>query len=376
MYFGFFASLSLHLGLLAWALLSFASTEPLKPPQARPVEVSIITDDDLVRLKKGDRDSKKLKTRAAEKPEKTNAKKPTKKVERRAAPPPPPAALPEPEPAKPKAEVPKPKPEPAKPKSDPIANKIAALSKPALPDPNQIALKKAEEAKKKAEAEAKKKAEEAKRKAAEEAKRKAEEEAKRKAEAERKRKAEDKRRKALARKRRLERIRKRKLAEKRRKAREAAERKKNAFDPGRIAALLNKVPDNKQPLAGSERNNRKLPRGAEAGAPEGKDTRLTAGQVQMIGVMMENAVKRCWNINSGLEGAENLAIVVRIRLKPNGQLDGRPQVMNRRNSPHFADAADAALRAVIQCAPYDLPKELYKGGWDFMELSFDPRKMF
>ncbi|MEO1649936.1 MAG: hypothetical protein AAFR60_03025 [Pseudomonadota bacterium] len=110
-------SLTLHLGLLGWALINFAGTPPLKTPEVRPVEVAIISEDDLVRLKRGDRSSKKLKTRKSE--AKDEAKKP-KPVKRRPPPrrvvtaPPPPAA---------------PKP-PAKPQKDTIAEKIAALAPP------------------------------------------------------------------------------------------------------------------------------------------------------------------------------------------------------------------------------------------------------
>lgn len=376
MYLSLFASLTLHLALIGWALVGFAKTDPLKTPTIEPVEVALVTPDDLVRLKQGDRSSKNLETQAAKSPEETEAKKQAEQPVRRVASQPPPAAEPPPPPEPEKQDPP---PEPAKATAeDPIATKLANLQP--QPDPAAIALKKAEEEakqraaeeearRKAAEDEARKKAEEEARKKAE-AKRKAEEEAKRKAEAERRRKAE------AERKRKAEAERKRK-AEEARKKREAEERKKKEFDPGKIAALLNKVPDSAAPPAGSSRErDRNLPRGPEAGAPEGRDDRLTASEVAMISVMMRSAVKRCWNINSGLEGAEELAVVVQIRLKPDGALDGAPQVMNRQSNPYFADAANSALRAIVQCAPYDLPEHLYKGGWDFMELSFDPRQMY
>ncbi|MEM7777544.1 MAG: cell envelope integrity protein TolA [Pseudomonadota bacterium] len=366
MWFSLFVSGFLHVGLIGWAVVNFASTAPLKPPTPETVEVSIMSKrDEITRQKKGSISSKNLKTQQAKAVKKP--KKPAKQPVRRAATPPP--ATPPP------ASVPAP--------PDPIAKKLASLSTP-QPDPNAIAIRKAEDAKKKAEAEAKRKAEaEAKRKAAEEAKRKAEEAKRKAAEAARKRKAEaEKKRKAEAERRRKaaralkERERKKRLAEKRRREREA--RKKKQFDANRIAALLNKVPDAKSPPAGSERNarDRNLPRGPEAGTPDGRDDRLTASQLAMIGVMMRTAVKRCWNINSGLAGAERLAVEVELRLHPDGRLKGTPRVRNGRSDPHFTDAANSALRALVQCAPYDLPAKLYKGGWDHMVVSFDPSKMF
>ena len=42
----------------------------------------------------------------------------------------------------------------------------------------------------------------------------------------------------------------------------------------------------------------------------------------------------------------------------------------------YSDMANSALRALKQCEPYDLPKALYKGGWDFMIVEFDPSQMY
>jgi len=366
LYVGLTLSLVLHLSLLGWALVNFAGTPPLRLPKVEPVEVAIITDEDLVRLRSGDRASKNRKTRKA--PEAQKTKKPAKKPARRmvrTAPPPPTASAPPPA------------------ASDPIADTLASLSKtvpaPAAkpkskaeskpkPDPAAIALKrKREDAQRKAKAEA-----EAKKKAKAEARRKAAEAKKRAAE----------RRKKLAEKRRREKARKRKLAENRKREaerkRKLAEKKKNAFDPRRISALLNKIPDQRSQPAGSPDgpDDKSLPEGPRAGAPEGKDTRLTSSQIAMIAVMMKQYVSRCWNINSGLEGASNLVVDIGVRLRPDGSIDGTPRVENMRSDPAFRDAADSAMRALMQCAPYDLPQKFYKGGWDHMVVTFDPQKMF
>jgi colicin import membrane protein len=354
-YVGFTISLVLHLGLIGWALVSVAGTPPLKIPEIQPVEVAIITDEDLVRLKQGDRSSKNLQTRKAPEAEKSKPqKKPVRKEPPRrvvTTPPPPPPAP------------------PVKPKSDPIADKLAKLAPPKPeqnakpePDPEALALKRKREAEQKA-AEAKKKAEaEARKKAEAEAKKRAEQ--KRKAEA--RRKAAEKRRKEAERKKRL--------AEKRRRE----EEKKKQFDANRISALLNKLPDAARPEAGSRDalDDRKLPRGPAAGAPEGRDTRLTASQRSMIGVMMKGQTSRCWNINSGLAGADKLVVEVVVKLNPDGSIDGVPRIDNMRSDPAFRDAANSALRALKLCAPYDLPANLYKGGWDHMVVTFDPQRMF
>lgn len=369
MYLGLTLSFMAHAALLAFALISFQATPPLKIPEAEPVEVALITDDELVRLTKGDRSSKQLKTRAAKQTEKAPVKKAARKPIVKTVPPP--AAS-----------------EPPAPKPDDIAKKLASLEppKPQAPTLEELAAAAAREAAK--EAAAKAAAELALKKAAEEAKKKKEaEEKKKKAEAERKKKAEAKRKKKAA-----EARRKKKAAEKRRKQREAnkrarrlaekrrrdRERKAKQFDSGKISALLNKIPDANAPAAGSPdpNNDRRLPRGAQAGAPEGRDTRLTASQASLLGAMMKREVARCWNINSGLEGIDRIVIDIEIRLRPDGRLKGQPKVVSRGRGALFQDAANNAMRALVQCEPYRLPQNLYKGGWDHMVVTFDPQKMF
>jgi colicin import membrane protein len=334
-------SLLLHAGLLGWALISFRATPPLKIPEVEPVEVAIISPDELIRLRQGDRSSKKLETKAAKPNEKTEKiKEQAKKQPQRAVQPPPPSAPPPVE----NVQVEK---APDKPKSDEIAKKLAALQPLPEPKPDELALKAAAERKA---AEAKKRAQE-----------------KKKAEA--KKKADELKRQ------RLEKERKRKLAEKRRRAREE---KKKQFDPDKLAALLNKIPDKAAPPSGSEPQpqDKKLPEGPRAGAPEGKDQRLTASQRSLLGVMMKRAVRECWRVQTGMSGADRLVVEVEVKLRPTGELDGEPRVRNRGSDPGFRDAALNAVRALKQCEPYDLPKDLYKGGWDHMVVTFDPQRMF
>ncbi|MFT5508527.1 MAG: colicin import membrane protein [Hyphomicrobiaceae bacterium] len=369
MYVGITLSLTAHVLLLGWALVNFQATPPLKIAEPEPVEVALITPDDLVRLTKGDRSSKNLKTRFSKQTEDTPVKRQAKKPIIKTVQPPAGA-------------------EPPSPKTDDIAKKLATLQppKPKAPTLEELAAKAAAEAAKEAAAAKLKAAEKAVaelalKKAADEAKKKkaeADKKKRKKAEAEKKRKAaEAKRKKAAEKKKKLAKKRakerKRKLAEKRRRERQAKK-----FDSGKISALLNKIPDAKAPTAGGQAPNadRKLPKGPQAGAPEGKDTRLTASQVSLLGAIMKREVARCWNINSGLEGIDRIVVEVEIKLKPDGRLKDQPRVVSRGRGALFQDAANNAMRALVQCEPYNLPKQFYKGGWDHMVVTFDPQKMF
>ena len=58
------------------------------------------------------------------------------------------------------------------------------------------------------------------------------------------------------------------------------------------------------------------------------------------------------------------------------RLAAPPKVVNNASSPVFRDAADSAVRALVQCEPYILPPDKYAGGWEHMILTFDPARMF
>lgn len=117
-------------------------------------------------------------------------------------------------------------------------------------------------------------------------------------------------------------------------------------------------------------------RGPAAGAPEGRDTQLTASQRSMIAVLMKQAVTKCWNINSGLDGIDKMVVEVEVKLNPDGRLAQAPKVVNRMASPLFADASNSALRAIEQCQPYELPAEFYETGWRHMIVDFSPPRNF
>ncbi len=371
---GLFVSLLMHAGVLAWAFVSIQSTPPFRMPEPEPVEVALISPDDLVRLKKGDRNSKELETQQAEKIKEAPKKEQVKaKTEATAppsasAPPPSPPEEPksEPPPEPVKAEAPKAEPPKQEPPRDPIAEKLASL--PDAPALEQIKQKEAEEeakvAAEKKRAEEAQKAEEIRK--AEEVKKA--EEAKKAAE---KKKEEERKKAAEAKKKREE---QKKLAEKKRREQEA---KKKEFDANRIAALLNKVPDSSAPAGSPEPPTTPTKaKGPAAGAPEGRDSVLTASQRSLLGVMMKRAVSRCWNINSGLEGIDRVVVEVEVRLGTDGRLQQTPRVVNSGPGSLFADAANSAVRALVQCEPYDMPAEFYQGGWDHMVVTFDPQRMF
>lgn len=146
-------------------------------------------------------------------------------------------------------------------------------------------------------------------------------------------------------------------------------RKQKDFDPDNIAALLNKAPD-----AGGA-----SPAAAEAkallepakGRVKGRDAAMTYNEIDAL----RAKISQCWNPPVGGLGADAIKVKLRLRLREDGVLSRQPEVVNREGSPFFVAAADAAVRAVMLCQPYELPTRKY-ALWRDMILNFDPREMF
>jgi colicin import membrane protein len=55
-------------------------------------------------------------------------------------------------------------------------------------------------------------------------------------------------------------------------------------------------------------------------------------------------------------------------------VDGDPQVEEPRGDALFRIAAEAAVRAVRECSPFDLPADRY-AAWRVITWEFDPSQM-
>jgi outer membrane biosynthesis protein TonB len=146
-------------------------------------------------------------------------------------------------------------------------------------------------------------------------------------------------------------------------------KKNKEFDPDNIAALLNKVPD-AGPQKTAALEPKKKPQPAK-GRSDGRDLSMTFNEIDAL----RAKISQCWNPPVGGLGAEAIKVKLRLRLREDGALSREPEVVNRAGSPFFRAAADAAVRAVMQCQPYQLPARKY-AMWRDMILNFDPKEMF
>lgn len=356
---GLVISVVLHVSLLGFALVSVAATPAREPkvPMPEPIVVDVITASELNRMRKGVREAKLDDAMQKDVKKPDEAKKDTPKPKPVVATPPPPAAAEPPplapEPPKPvevaKAEPPPPpkapeppkEPEPPKPEPD-----KAALDK-VLDD---LALQKADEEKAKAE-------QALKAKAAAAAAAKAEADAKAKAEADAKARMD----KAIA-----------KAKEDKAKADKIAKEKAKQLDTTKLSALLDKTPDPKQAAAANEAPTKPTnAKGPVKGAAEGKDQTISANEKAVLLNLIIDTVKKCWNVHAGGQAAGGHVPKVRWELNPDGTLRGSPKLLNPQSSPQFQLAADAAMRAVVECNRFTLPPDLYQS-WKTVTLDFDP----
>jgi outer membrane biosynthesis protein TonB len=159
------------------------------------------------------------------------------------------------------------------------------------------------------------------------------------------------------------------------KPKPTAEAKDDKFDPDKIQALLNKA----------KKDQEKQQKTTQAPAPGGEEKprpSVGAGTDNSADVttFIQNSLKRqmaaCWSFPAGAAQAENLVIAIHVQLRADGSLIEAPELMDqsRMGEPYYRAAAEAALRAINRCQPFELPAEYYDV-WKDIIFNFDPRAM-
>ncbi len=106
----------------------------------------------------------------------------------------------------------------------------------------------------------------------------------------------------------------------------------------------------------------------------GAQTGLTVSEIDSF----KQQIAPCWNVPAGSRNPEELVVTLRVRLNRDGSLAAMPEYDDiarvSSSGPAYRAAAEAARRAVIQCAPYSLPADRYDS-WQEIVLDFDPSRM-
>jgi hypothetical protein len=155
------------------------------------------------------------------------------------------------------------------------------------------------------------------------------------------------------------------------KPKPAPETKKRDFNADRIAALLNKIPDQAQAKPKATEAPPETPEKPTHGQLSGTELTMSANEIDAL----RSRIAQCWSPPPGGLGAEHIVVRLRLQLNEDGSLIGYPSVENSGGSGFFQAAADSAVRAVYQCQPYTLPADKY-AVWRDMILNFDPSQMY
>lgn len=136
------------------------------------------------------------------------------------------------------------------------------------------------------------------------------------------------------------------------------------FDQSKIAALLDKRDPSRQAVSGDTLNSN-----AALGLAKGK----AADNSATWGAMFKTQVERCWKKPYGGIEALQTESVFAIRLKRDGTLEGMPVPEGTPATPYLRVYQESALRAIIECQPYNLPAA-YFDEWKYFAPVFTERK--
>ena len=136
------------------------------------------------------------------------------------------------------------------------------------------------------------------------------------------------------------------------------------YDATKIASLLDKRDPSRQAVTGDTLNSN-----AALGTSKGS----AADNSATWGAMFRQQVERCWkNPYGGIE-SQNPEAAFSIKLKRDGTLESAPVPEGTPATPYLRVYQESALRAIIECQPYNLPAAYFEE-WKFFAPVFTERK--
>ena len=109
---------------------------------------------------------------------------------------------------------------------------------------------------------------------------------------------------------------------------------------------------------------------ATTGIEEATSEALTVSQVDAL----KERFRRCWTPPFGYSDPAEVRVKVSFQLNRDGTVAGQPEILEAPNGPFTLQAQDTVIRAVFECAPYNLPVDKYDS-WKEVRITFDPRDM-
>ena len=148
---------------------------------------------------------------------------------------------------------------------------------------------------------------------------------------------------------------------------------KPAVTAGQNAALV----DKSKPKAAKPAEPQDFAKSIEEAIP--KQAKLSAIQAATLEQAIRAQIAPCWNPPIGGADVADMTAVLRIRLNRDGTVAAAPEFVSQTgatagNQAYARAFVETARRAVLRCAPLQLPADLFPY-WREFELNFDPRLM-
>jgi outer membrane biosynthesis protein TonB len=122
--------------------------------------------------------------------------------------------------------------------------------------------------------------------------------------------------------------------------------KERTFDQTKIAELLDKRDPTRQAVTGETLNSN-----AALGLAKGKAADNSATWISLF----QSQVERCWKKPYGGIESQNPEVAFAVKLKRDGTLEAMPVPEGTPATPYLRVYQESALRAIIECQPYNLP---------------------
>lgn len=125
---------------------------------------------------------------------------------------------------------------------------------------------------------------------------------------------------------------------------------KSKFDAASISKLLSREAPQRKAATG------RATQAAALGAPTGAAATMSASMEARIAAYIHDHYYPCWA--SGLSlGGQTYTPIVEFHLSPEGELEGRPKLLNAAASPTEHARGEQAMQAVRRCSPMRIPPE-------------------
>jgi outer membrane biosynthesis protein TonB len=135
-----------------------------------------------------------------------------------------------------------------------------------------------------------------------------------------------------------------------------------AFDPRKVAELLNKQTPQRVAAAGDQINDK-----LTLGAANGNASQLSQYELDALRARL----KQLWNPPAGALDNRDLSVTIHVKFKPDGTVDGTPQLVSRGSGPLFMAVSESAMRALLVGQPFTMLRPEHYAVWSDMEITFD-----